>query len=255
MGANGLLNNGYKCPAVIGLCPAAALLYRRDVSPGKELYVAQLDREKTFMQNNGDTRAFRTLELMHPVRVALGEAKELSWLKATPIPAGATVFTDLEKDYIPEGQNYVESDTKELRRDWSKGLLTIDTPRSQGVQGWLKENGKIPLSAVTFEMATPKASVIVSSLDGKPLKESRKMLVSTAARIERKGEPAWSAQWVAEPVTGTITIQSDAASMKLVPLKGDGSPYPALPMQKQGAAFVVQIPANSQTLWYGLEAE
>lgn len=255
MGANGLLNNGYKCPAVIGLCPAAALLYRRDVSAGKELYVAQLDREKTFMQNNGDTRAFRTLELMHPVRIALGEAKELPWLKATPIPAGATVFTDLEKDYIPEGQSFVESDTKELRRDWSKGLLTIDTPRSQGVQGWLKENGKIALSAATFEMATPKASVIVSSLDGKPLKESRKMLVSTAARIDRKGEPAWSAQWVAEPVTGTITIQSDAASMKLVPLKGDGSPYPALPMQKQGNAFVVQIPANSQTLWYGLEAE
>ena len=44
-------------------------------------------------------------------------------------------MTDPDHDYIPAGQKSVRSDTGELKRDWKRGIQTIDTPRTQAVSG------------------------------------------------------------------------------------------------------------------------
>lgn len=175
-------NNGYKYPGIIGLYPAAALIYRRDIAPARETWVAKMTRESLFMQDTGNTKAFRTLQLQHGVRVAIPEIEELPWLNPSEIPAEAKTFADPHRDFLPEGQTYVESDTGELKRDWEKGLFTINAAGSQGAAGWLGKAGRIALDDVAIQCNTRKATILLSSLDDKPLNHSESILISTAAR-------------------------------------------------------------------------
>ncbi len=250
MRERGYLNNAYKHPAIISLYPAAALLYRRDVSPARELYVAKLNKENAIMESVGDTVAFRTLQLQHGLRVAWEPIEELPWMEPTTIPDDAKTFSDLDKSFLSEDAEFMESDTGELRRDWSKGLFTINTPRSQGASGWLSEQEKITLADVTLSIDTPKATVILSSLDGKAIRESGKLLISCAARTSTRGEQQWNQKIITEPVTGTITIKSDATSMSIAPLRGDGTEGKPVKLLKNGDSFQATLKSDDNTLWW-----
>ena len=59
----------------------------------------------------------------------------------------------------------------------------------------------------------------LSSLDRQPLRQSKKILVSTIARMAIGPDK----QARTEPVAGTITLTSTAKGLRLVPLAGDGS--------------------------------
>ena len=251
----GYLNNGYKHPAIISLYPAAALLYRRDVSPARRLYVARLGRENAIMAVAGDTAAFRTLQLQHGLRVAWEPVREMPWMEPTAVSDDAVTFTDLTRSFLPEDAEFVESDTGELRRDWARGLFTIDTPGSQGASGWLGEQQEVALSDVSLRVNTPKATVIVSSLDGRPIGRSGELLISSAARTAAVGPQRWNARIVAEPVTGSIAVRSRAGTMTLSPLKGDGTEGPAVPLEKRNGAFTAPLRAEDETLWWVLRAE
>jgi hypothetical protein len=248
------LNNGYKYPAIIGLYPAAALLYRRDVSPAEELYVARLTRENAIMEAAGDTVAFRTLQLQHGLRVAWEPVKEMPWMEPTAVPEGATTFYDLQKSFLPADAEFVESDTGELRRDWAGGVFTVDTARSQGASGWLGEQQEVSLSDVSLAIDTRKATVIVSSLDGQPIGQSGKLLISSAARTAAVGQQQWRRKVVAEPVTGQLSVRSQAGSMTLTPLRGDGTRGPGVELHKQQGAFTAKLTAEDGTLWWIMQS-
>ena len=196
-------------PGIIGLMPAAALLFRRgDVAPGKETHVVQLSRATLFDRATGSRQQalFRVLPLRHRLGVVLPAVPELPWLEASPIPEGATVVTDLDQPGLAPDATSLTSDTGELKRDWGRGLFTIDTPRSQGAVGWLGECGRIDLADCSIQVANPKAAVIVSSLDGRPLAGSGHILVSAVARAVARQEKGRTVV-LSEPVAGTIVLR------------------------------------------------
>ena len=120
--------------------PAAALLYRQGhVSPAKTTYCLMLDPSQLFDRAlNPDTSAtIRTLAEQSRLTIGMPRVKELPWLKPTKPSSDATIVTDPDHDFIPEGQSFVRSDTGELTRDWEQGIQTIDTPRTQAVSGWI----------------------------------------------------------------------------------------------------------------------
>lgn len=240
--------SSHNYPSIIGLMPAATLLFRRgDVTTGQETHVVQLTKATLFDQATGSQHRalLRVLPLQHRLAVALPAVPELPWLQASPIPEGATVVTDLDQPGLsPEGTS-LTSDTGELKRDWDKGLFTIDTIRSQGVVGWLGELGKIELTDCTVQVGNPKAAVILSSLDGQPLARSQRILVTAVARTVSAQNAILS-----EPVTGTVALRNQSRDLELVPLAGDGAEQAPLAGTRHGQTVSLPLPPDQGTHWF-----
>jgi hypothetical protein len=96
----------------------------------------------------------------------------------------------------------------------------------------------------------PKAAVALSSLDKQPLKQSRRILVSTSARMAFNKDR----QFLSEPVAGTVTLTSMVKGLKLVPLKGDGARMDAIPLESRDGTYTIPLPTDKGTHWFMLEA-
>jgi hypothetical protein len=94
--------------------------------------------------------------------------------------------------FIDRGRKTIASNTGQLRMDYGTGLCTIDAPAAQGASGFLSGAGKIHLSTIDLASQNRQASVWVVSMDGKPIAESRKILVQV-------GTPSRLAGWDQEP--------------------------------------------------------
>lgn len=137
------------------------------------------------------------------------------------------------------------SDTGELILDRTPGVLRIETPKTKGAVGFLGEAGRIDLGGLTVECQTPFAAVVVSSLDGRPLDASRRMLITAVARAENSGQafcdgkrsvPARGKKPVlGEPVQAALTI-AVSASAKVYRLDPTGKRRDAIvAMWRQGS--------------------
>ena len=198
------LNN----PTVLGQFPATALMFRRgDVATpdtpavhevvslaeayrfqGTALFcgggrdVLWVDRigELEGAADGGppgvDPRAF----FVGPVRQTFGD-----------VP-GKIQSVDLER-YIDEENQIVRSLTDELRWDFGRGVVTVNTPRAQGATGFLRAAGRIELADIVLESDNEYGTLLAVSLDGEALRDSRKILLQAATRDRPYGfrtEPA-----------------------------------------------------------------
>ena len=237
-------------PALNGLTPAAALLFRRgDVAPPKQRYHLALNRSLTYLEGLGanNAAAVRTLREQHGLTIGLPDIDDLDWDQATPTPAGATVIDDPHKDWLPDDQTYVVSDTGELTRDWVRGIQLIDTPRSQAASGFIGGQA-LHLGDVEVDVATPMAAVAVSSLEG-PIPSSKRILITALARAVA---PNGRLPLRTEPVTGTITVRAPAG-LRVVPLSGDGSQGAPLPAAYRDGQYVIALRGNEGTHWFMLQ--
>jgi hypothetical protein len=248
---DGLNNRGlsnwssYNVPAIMGLNPAAALIYRRgDVASAKQQYVIQYSDENLIHEVHRTSPALRTLSMLHGVSSALPKIAVLPWLKPSKIPAGATVVTDINKSFIPKGQNYVVSDTGELYRNWERGIFVINTARSKGFTGWT-EGKPIIAGGASFDIDNPKVAVIISSLDGKPTNKSNKMLLTAIGRNVRIKNDTMS-----EPITGKVSFKSMISGLKITPVNGDGSLQEPIALKYSNGTYSFDIPTDKGTHWF-----
>ncbi len=238
-------------PAVIGIMPAAALAYRQQHVRGAEkTYCVNLSREQTYFRRTDaeSSAAIRTLAETSKVTIGLPDVPELDWDTASRPGPDVEVVSDLDRDFIPAGQTYVESDTRELRRDWRKGIHTINTAKTQAASGWLGGE-TIELDQVQIELSTPKAVVAVTSLDNAPIADSRKILVTVIGRaVARKRKPPF----FSEPITGTLRITAPAG-LVAYPLAPDGERRPPLPDTQGSGVYTIELDAATSTHWLVLE--
>ena len=185
------LNN----PTILGQFPATALMYRRgDVSqPGQTAVHEKVSMKDAYALKG--TKIYAVSGKDDLWAAAIGD-KEGSGTKGKdsidprayfvgPVrhefqdgPSGVET-ADLDQ-YIDGQAKTITSMTGELKWDYSHGVVTVDTPRAQGVTGFLKAAGKIELGDVTIESQNEYGSIMVVSLDDKPLSKSSKILVQTA---------------------------------------------------------------------------
>jgi len=204
-------------PATVALMPAAALLYREGhVEPARRRYRVVLDREHLYDREMGAHKsvAIRTLAEQSRLEIALPDLPELDWDAPRPLAPGAIEVTELERSFLDPSATAVVSDTGQLRREFGSGVGTLDTPKTQAAYGWI--GGRtLALADVTFAIDTPKATVVVSALDGRPIRESKDLLVSVAAQVDSsEGKPPLRAQ----AVTGTLRVRSEHAGLVLRPV-------------------------------------
>jgi len=235
--------------AITGITPAAALLYRSaHVAPAKNEYCIMLDKQKLYMQSSHpkNMASLRTLVEQSKVAIGLPDTDELKWDARTRVADGVEVVTDIDRDFIPARQSFVRSDTGELTRDWVAGYQIIDTARTAAVQGWVGGQS-LHLKACSFDIATPKAAVAVSSLDGEAIGKSRRMLITAVARATPS--PGGKMPMLSEPVKGEIRI-AGPRGLELVPLAGDGGELDAITLKYSNGAYIIELPTQGGTHWF-----
>ena len=113
-----------------------------------------------------------------------------------------------------EQRKIVRSNTGQLAWDYGRGLCTLDAPKAQGATGFLKSNGPIKLSDVTIKSDNSYATVLVVSMDDKPLAASGEVLVQVGTRHRPTG---WSdhATTFETPAKETIRVRQIDSTGKM----------------------------------------
>lgn len=288
--------------ATAGLLPAAALLFqRRDVAPGRNLvqvvyddgmatatgsrmrhggfpwnYLTWVSRvEGAFGQADG--RAQFTVGPQGPRSLPFGAG---DWLKSPEEQARVLDGALKQAGLMAPGQGLqgerLVSDTAEVVRDWKRGLLLIDTPRTQAVSGFPAEDVK--LRDVTVRSRTPFVTIVVQSLDDAPVAAARKLLLTAVARVENDcdslsyqravrtpngairgegltvkpgGKPGRGGFARLEPVEATVSIAG--GPLTSIPIAADGSAQgPAFSCDVREGWAEVRL-GDSSTVWYLLK--
>ncbi len=238
-------------PAITALIPAAAIAYREGhISPAKETYCLQLDREQLFYSaiNPETSLAIRTLTERSRITIGLPEITELPWLKTVAPDADVTILTDPEQRFVSQSQSYILSDTGELYRNWEAGYHTINTEKTQAAVGNI--GGRtILLQEVEIYISTPQAAIVVTSLDGQPIRASRRILITTVAQAIAPDEKL---PFRSEPIIGTLKIHAQSGLTPLALVGEQGAQHP-VSFTYEAENYILHLEEGMKTHWYLLE--
>jgi hypothetical protein len=164
------------------------------------------------------------------------------------------------------GANPIVSDTKELSwytSDAKTGLVTVETDRSQALIGFIKANHKT-LKNLGADISNNFATIVLTSMDEKPIARSDKMLLNTCSRVENTDEK-WNdahtslgrggqghSPTLIEPVAGTVTLRAieGAKSVSAAAIDGSGKPIGApIAGKKTADGWEIAI-GDPVTTWY-----
>jgi hypothetical protein len=160
--------------------------------------------------------------------------------------------------------NPILSDTHELTWYTSPqqtGLITIDTPRSQGLIGFVKAQGKA-VSHLGADVSNNFCTILVTSMDREPIEASAKLLLVAGGPVENSGQiwnsagtdvTAWGeSPTLVDQVKGTITLRKiqKARAVSLQALDGAGQPVGApVPGVVRGNDWTLPL-GDTITTWY-----
>lgn len=196
-------------PSVLGQFPAAALQYRRgDVKEAPTLIHQVLDLEDLFALKGSGVLEPQKLDALRAADVPAGGAASgvaVSSIDPLALFVGRVtrsfgkdrspaVLTDLTP-FLDRGRKIIRSVTGELTWDYGRGLVTVNTPRSQGATGFLSRAGRIELDDAAIESQNKYGTIHIISLDDAPLSQSRKILIQAFTeeqpygwRVDQKGK-------------------------------------------------------------------
>lgn len=149
-------------PAVAMTFPAAAMLYRRsDVSEAPPTYIEKSDEELFSLTSPMPAEAL-ALDELRKTGNETGGVSEV---------AGRIIHTAPPAPRVRPGFR-----STELRQQGR--TLIIGTPKTRGAIGFLKEAGEITIGNTRIRCDNEYAAILVTSLDDKPIEQSKKVLVT-----------------------------------------------------------------------------
>ncbi len=285
--ANGYMPSQQKwicaTPDILGQFPAAALTFRKGyIKRGKPAVVEHRPLESLWKL---ETPVIAEQAGFDPFRDKGDVAKENGVItNADPFaffvgpvqvkydsPASKSKAINL-KSYIkvlPDGGRVVQSNTGQLELNTDKGYCTVNAPNVQGVAAHFKKQNEFRLSDVKITSKNDFGSIMVVSLDDRPIKSSGKVLIQLGTQcrptgwetkpttIEPKnGKPVkgkkvtdyGKAPWAVETADVEIAIRNRALKEAVV-LDANGKPTKTIPLDsisggkllrfKGGALYIV----------------
>jgi hypothetical protein len=195
-------------PVILAQFPATALIFRQGlVAPGKPAVVEHrrledlwerktpIISEESGWDPNRDTG---NIPLTSSVKTAVDPLAYL--VGAVRVVYGSdpaqTEVVDLAK-YIDRKNKTVRSITGQIETDYGRGVYRVNSPTAQAVAGFLKDAGPQHLADVDIACRNQYASIVVVPLDGKPIRESAKVLVQAGTVCRPTG-------WTAVPTRARI---------------------------------------------------
>jgi hypothetical protein len=161
-------------------------------------------------------------------------------------------------------QSPIVSDTGELAWYYSQrkeSLVTVETKNSQALIGFVKDNNR-RLKNLSVEVDNTFCSILLTSLDGRPVSRAGRMLLVATARSATSGM-TWNdkrtslshwgtAPMLVEPVKGQVTLRNleSLQNVEIVPLNGAGQPAgDAMKARYIKGGFTFKI-GEPTTPWY-----
>ena len=184
---------------------------------------------------------------------------------------------------IDEAGHILRSDTGELVSDFKHGILTIDTPRTQAATGHLDEVERLALSQLEIANASTFCNVILTSLDGKKLEESQRILITVTgdsantdevamvpradlANAEKTGRhhpsryvfnagKAGRKPVLAEPVRVELRLKRSAAGpVKCTSLDPSGKPTGDVPVTREEGHVKIGVDGRYRAIYFLVES-
>jgi len=170
---------------------------------------------------------------------------------------------DLSK-FIDRKKGIVRSMTGEISLGFRNGVCTVNTPKCQGCTGFLKQGGsRFSFDDMTIVSENDYATIMVVTMDNRPLRDSEKVLVQvgTTARMtgwtERDAECESGGQklrgkqivdtgrppWRLAENRIKMTVKNSGLGRAVV-LDVDGYPRQDLPLQRQGDGLTLEMPRD-----------
>ena len=232
----------FMMPAAFGQSPAAALQFRRgDLTPSPVVLreVATTDELFSFKAGGfieGQNADFRIGEAPKAATVATASTFDpLSYFvgrveRTVDDKAAKPIATDLST-YIDRNAKTVRSVTGQLNWNWGTGVVTVNSPKSQAVTGFLAKAGTVKLGDVTITSANEYGTVHVISLDGLPLATSKQILIQSFTEEKLTGWQANNGTIIdvghapiqVKDVTATVVF-ANSTGLKATALDGHGYP-------------------------------
>ncbi|MDE3167672.1 MAG: hypothetical protein KGN36_17860, partial [Acidobacteriota bacterium] len=217
-------------PVRIAQLPAGALLFLRDVLPA----AATVERRYSTAQINESLRLPES-EMPYftpgfPLSIPLRHGSRVRCLDCVPSPLPTD---DAAPPYL--------SDTKQLAWRVSPekgGAVTIDTERSQALVGFIRAH-QSATRYLSADIQNDFCAITLSSLDGKPVPRSHRMLLTATAREQNTGSQ-WNPRhtlWDTlgeppteiEPVAGWLMLRNIEGAVAIDVTALDGSARPLGP--------------------------
>lgn len=164
----------------------------------------------------------------------------------------------------PEPTNPINSDTNQLSWYHSSsmnGMVTVDTPRSQALIGFVGANGK-SVTNLSVDVQSRFCTVMINSLESEPISRASRILLTIGSRVENTGmrwdwRRARLTDWGGSPtlietVIGYVTLRGleRAKTVTAQPLDGSGRPMgPPISATKSDDGWRIPI-GNPVTTWY-----
>jgi hypothetical protein len=161
------------------------------------------------------------------------------------------------------------SDTRQLAWYHSSrrsGLVTIDSPRTQALIGFVNSNGK-STGNLGVEVSNKFCVILLSSLEQKPISQASKLILVAGGRVENTNQK-WNTagtdvtNWGVSPtlielVSGNIILKHlhGARAVHLQPISGAGQPLGAsIEAAKAGDNWIAPL-GKTITTWYEITVD
>lgn len=173
-------------PAIMGMFPAAALMFHRhDVRMAEDLLEIEFSRKDSFSARVWGALDQNSLYKSMPF---VSRIQGRFFDQARKSDANIIIPSGLGNGNYLSDDRKIISDTGELLWNFEKGYRTINSPRTQAAIGFLKRAGRITLANLTVKCETDFCAITLSSLDDKPISSSTHLLVTTVGRAENSNQ-------------------------------------------------------------------
>jgi len=240
------------------LAAGALMFLRGDIAHAKVTVERSYTRQQVWdsRRNPGLSRPFFTPGFPPSVPLLDGlRVKSLDGEPTAPVAAATT--------------GPLISDTGQLT--WAgyaaqAGVVTIDSPRSQGLVGFVRQNDA-GVTNLTAKVRNNFCAIVLNSLDTRPIAQAGRLLLTTGTRVENEGMQ-WDAArarvteqgrspTLIEPLTGTIILRNLTGATKVTAQALDGAGHRlGEPLVASKTAAGWEIPVGAiVTTWYEVKVD
>jgi hypothetical protein len=199
--------------------------------------------------------------LVLPNAAVFGEAvADARWLYRLYLAAAERWKLGLENS--ADGTEY-RSDNGVLTTDWGTGTQLVDSPRTQVVSGFAGYRAVNTTANMDVRVSRPYAVVALTATDGRPIAESKRLLLAALGRVANTGLEITAGKGGPELVKtggkptrveclhGTVRLRGLAdASLQVFALDAEGRRLGEVPVTRGTGELALPLTPRWRTIWF-----